>query len=298
MNEIKFKAGFIAVVGRPNVGKSTLINELIGQKLSITSHKPQTTRHNINAISSTNEYQLVLVDTPGIHLNDKKALNSYMNRAATSSLFNVDVVLWLLDSKHFTKEDARVLAHIKQVACPVICCINKIDKFRDKILILKQLSIISKQYSGNIIPISAFNKKDVSYLKSEIIKYLPEQAAIFNPDYLTDRSDKFIVSEFIREQLIRLLSDELPYGVTVEIEYFKQETTIIKIAAKILVERESQKRIIIGKQGEMLKKIGSNARKNIQNHLNSKIFLKLWVKTQENWSDDKHKLQSLGYDLR
>lgn len=296
MNSVKFKAGFIAVVGRPNVGKSTLINELIGQKLSITSHKPQTTRHRINAIKTTYEYQMVLVDTPGIHLDNKKALNSYMNRTATSSLLDVDVVLWLLDSAHFTKEDARVLEHIKQVDCPVLCCINKIDKFSNKALILNQLSVISKQYGGNIIPISAFNKKDVAYLKDEIIKHLPEQAAIFDHNCLTDRSDKFIVSEFIREQLMRLLSDELPYGATVEIEHFKQEGALIKIAAKILVERESQKCIIIGKQGEMLKNIGTNARKNIQNHLNSKVYLKLWVKTQDNWSDNKRSLQSLGYD--
>lgn len=291
-----FKAGFIAVVGRPNVGKSTLINELIGQKLSITSHKPQTTRHRINAINSTDEYQMVLVDTPGIHIGNKRALNSYMNKTASSSLVGVDVVLWLLDSHHFTKEDERVLEHIKTVECPVICCLNKIDKFNTKPDILKQLTKLAQFHQGEIIPISAFNKKDVAYLKNHIIGLLPQQAPIFDPNYLTDRSDKFIVAEFIREKLMRRLSDELPYGATVEIEHFKQENGLYRISAKILVERDSQKRIVIGKQGQMLKDIGTDARKNIEDFLNSKVYLKLWVKTQENWSDDKRSLQSLGYD--
>lgn len=292
----KFKAGFVAIVGKPNVGKSTLTNELLGQKLSITSHKPQTTRHRINAIDSTDDYQLVLIDTPGIHIGAKRALNSYMNRAATSSLAGVDVVLWLLDSTHFTTEDERVLSHLASVECPIICCLNKIDKFTDKTQLLNQLNKISGQYQGEIVPISAFNKKDVAYLKKLLLDKLPEQTAIFDPDYLTDRSDKFLVSEFIREKLMRLLAQEIPYGVTVEIEHFKQEKKLVKIAAKILVERNSQKRIIIGKQGEMLKKIGTDARKDIEAHLDNKVFLKLWVKTQKNWSDDKQGLHSLGYD--
>ena len=295
-NHSNFKAGFIAVVGRPNVGKSTLVNELIGQKISITSHKAQTTRHRINAIDSTDDYQMILVDTPGIHIGNKRALNSYMNRTASSTLMGVDVILWLLDSSYFTKEDERVLEHIKQAQCPVICCLNKIDKFNHKVDVIKQLEKLGQTYDGQIIPISAFNKKDIAYLRSQILICLPTQPAIFDPDYLTDRSDKFIVAEFIREKLMRLLSKELPYGVTVEIEYFKLENKIHRINAKILVERESQKRIVIGKQGQMLKKIGTDARKNIEDFLNTKIYLKLWVKTQNNWSDDKRSLQSLGYD--
>lgn len=291
-----FKAGFVAVVGKPNVGKSTLINELIGQKLNITSHKPQTTRHRINSIDTTSKHQLILVDTPGIHLHNKNALNRYMNRTASGVLNDVDVVLWLLDSHQFGQEDRRVLQHIKQVQCPTICCINKIDKFKSKTQLLAHLSLSHQHHQfSDIVPISAFNKKDVAYLKVQILKYLPTQPAIFDPNYLTDKSEQFIIAEFIREKLVRLLAKELPYGVTVEVEQFSQVRNSYRIAAKILVERASQKRIIIGKNGKMLKQIGSDARYSIEHFLLAKVYLKLWVSIASDWRNSRHRLESLGY---
>ncbi len=295
-NNNKFRAGFIAVVGRPNVGKSTLINELIGQKLTITSSKPQTTRHRINAICTTDEYQMVLVDTPGVHIGKNRALNAYMNKTTTNALVGVDVVLWLVEVDKYTREDAKVLEYLANNS-NIICCINKIDKLKDKQDILVKISELSnKTKINNIIPISAFSKKDVEYLKRQILGHLPAQNIIFEGNYITDRSERFLVAEFIREKLVRYLKKELPYGVTVDIEYFKFAQQRYNIAAKILVERSSQKSIVIGDKGLMLKKIGSDARKNIEGLLGAKVFLKLWVKTKKNWSDNKQGLQSLGYD--
>lgn len=294
----KFRAGFVAVIGKPNVGKSTLINELIGQKLTITSPKPQTTRHRISTIISDNDYQLVLVDTPGIHINNKNALNRYMNRAASGGIKEVDVILYLLDLRHFSSEDKRILTYIKQEQTPVICAVNKIDKLKDKKQLLTRLTNISKYYDFNeLVPISAFNPKDVAYIKKQIINYLPIQNAIFNSDYLTDKSDEFIISEFIREQLMRLLSNEVPYAATVKIEHFQRLNKLYRIAAKIVLDKPSQKTIIIGKNARMLKKIGIGARKNIENFLMSKIYLKLHVSVVNNWSNDNNRLASFGYKI-
>ncbi len=293
-----FKAGFVAVIGRPNVGKSTLINELVGQKITITSSKPQTTRHRINAISTTDEYQMILVDTPGIHINKGSALNTYMNKTAKNTIIGVDVVLWLVEVGKYTKEDAKVSEYLNNTDnTNIICCINKVDKLNNKLDILKSISELSNKIKiNNIIPISAFNNKDVAYLKKQILKYLPIQNIIFDRDYITDRSKQFLVAEFIREKLVRYLKQELPYGITVYIEYFKFEQKRYNIAAKILVEQDSQKGIVIGHNGTMLKKVGSDARKNIEGLLGAKVFLKLWVKTKKDWSNDKQGLQFLGYD--
>jgi GTP-binding protein Era len=294
---MNFQSGSIAVVGRPNVGKSTLINELIGQKLSITSHRPQTTRHRINAVDTQKEYQMVFVDTPGIHIGNNKAINSYMNRAASSSFSDVDIIIWMVEVFKWTKEDARVLEHLSKVDVPVLLCINKIDKASTVDKILPFLEILSEKFDATeVFPISAFDRSDIKKLRDLILKYLPEQAAIFDQDFITDRSQKFVISEFIREKLMRNLSNELPYDITVEIEKFELDGNLHRIAARIFVDKTSQKSIVIGQNGAMLKKIGKESRETIEGFLETKVFLELWVKVRQGWSDDKRALASLGYD--
>ena len=294
---MNFQSGSIAVVGRPNVGKSTLINELIGQKLSITSHRPQTTRHRINAVDTQKEYQMVFVDTPGIHIGNNKAINSYMNRAASSSFSDVDIIIWMVEVFKWTKEDARVLEHLSKVDVPVLLCINKIDKASTVDKILPFLEILSEKFNATeVFPISAFDRPDIKKLRELILKYLPEQAAIFDEDFITDRSQKFVISEFIREKLMRNLSNELPYDITVEIEKFELDGNLHRIAARIFVDKTSQKSIVIGQNGAMLKKIGKESRETIEGFLETKVFLELWVKVRQGWSDDKRALASLGYD--
>ncbi len=294
---MKFKSGFIAVVGRPNVGKSTLINELIGQKLSITSHRPQTTRHRIHAIDTSDNYQMVFVDTPGIHIGNKKAINAYMNRAASSTISDVDIIIWLIETGKWTREDNRVLEHINKTDIPVIICINKIDKLKSTDEVLPFIQLVGEKYQPNeIFPLSAFSKNHTKSLRKLILKYLPQRDAIFEPDYVTDRSEKFIVSEFIREKLMRHLEDELPYDLTVEIDKYQLDGNMQRIAATIYVDKLSQKTIVIGHKGEMLKLIGTEARKSVEGFLERKVFLQLWVKVSSGWSDDKKALASMGYD--
>ena len=292
-----FQSGFIAVVGRPNVGKSTLINELIGQKLSITSHKPQTTRHCIHAIDTQTDYQMIFVDTPGIHINNKKAINSYMNKAASSSLLEVEMILWLVEALKWTKEDERVMEHLTKIEVPVILCVNKIDILKTQNEVLPYLENLGEKFQANeVFPLSAFKKNHINELRKLILKYLPQQEALFGSDYVTDRSERFVVAEFIREKLIRSLSNELPYDLTVEIEKFDLDGQMYRIAARIFVEKPSQKSIVIGDKGKMLKKIGEESRVSIEGFLERKVFLELWVKVRQGWSDDKRALASLGYD--
>lgn len=294
---MKFKSGFIAVVGRPNVGKSTLINELIGQKLSITSHRPQTTRHRIHAIDTSDNYQMVFVDTPGIHIGNKKAINAYMNRAASSTISDVDIIIWLIETGKWTREDNRVLEHINKTDIPVIICINKIDKLKSTDEVLPFIQLVGEKYQPNeIFPLSAFSKNHTKSLRKLILKYLPQKDAIFEPDYVTDRSEKFIVSEFIREKLMRHLEDELPYDLTVEIDKYQLDGNMQRIAATIYVDKLSQKTIVIGHKGEMLKLIGTEARKSVEGFLERKVFLQLWVKVSSGWSDNKKALATMGYD--
>jgi len=294
---MSFQSGSIAVVGRPNVGKSTLVNELIGQKLSITSHRPQTTRHRINAIDTQKKYQMVFVDTPGIHIGNNKAINSYMNRSASSSFSDVDIVIWIVEVFKWTKEDARVLEHLNKVDIPVLLCINKIDKASSVDKVLPFLESMSEKFQATeVFPLSAFDRSDTKKLRELILKYLPEQDAIYDKDYITDRSQKFVISEFIREKLMRNLSNELPYDITVEIERFELDGKMYRIAGRIFVDKASQKSIVIGHNGEMLKKIGQESRQAIEGFLQAKVFLELWVKVKQGWSDDKRALASLGYD--
>ena len=294
---MNFQSGSIAVVGRPNVGKSTLVNELIGQKLSITSHRPQTTRHRINAIDTQDSYQMVFVDTPGIHIGNNKAINSYMNRAASSSFGDVDIIIWIVEVFKWTKEDARVLEHLSKVNIPVLLCINKIDKASAVEKILPFLESLGEKFKANeVFPLSAFDRQDIKKLRGLILQYLPQQEAIYDEDHITDRSQKFVISEFIREKLMRNLSNELPYDITVEIEKFELDGKLYRIAARIFVDKASQKSIVIGQNGEMLKNIGQESRQTIEGFLEAKVFLELWVKVRQGWSDDKRALASLGYD--
>ena len=294
---MNFQSGFIAVVGRPNVGKSTLINELIGQKLSITSHKPQTTRHRIHAIDTQTNYQMIFVDTPGIHIGNKKAINSYMNKTASSSLSEVDMILWLVEALKWTKEDQRVMEHLTKIKVPIILCVNKIDNLNTKDEILPYLENLGEKFQANeVFPLSAFKKNHTNGLRKLILKHLPQQEALFESDYVTDRSQRFVIAEFIREKLMRNLSNELPYDLTVEIEKFDLDGQMYRIAARIFVEKPSQKSIVIGDKGKMLKKIGKESRVSIEGYLERKVFLELWVKVRQGWSNDKRALASLGYD--
>jgi GTP-binding protein Era len=295
-SEKLFQSGYVAIVGRPNVGKSTLMNHLLGQKLSITSRKPQTTRHSILGIKTTNNYQVIFVDTPGIHLNANKAMNRYLNRAATSSIDSVEIVLFVIDAREWTDEDENVLKRLQDETVPVVLVINKIDLIRDKEDLLPLLQRHSARMDfHDVIPLSALKSVNLDQLESLIVKQLPESEMIYPEDYITDRSERFLASEIVREKLTRMLGKELPYSIAVEIEQFKDEGGMLRIGALIWVERESQKRIVIGKGGSRLKDVGHDARIDMQKLFDRKVFLQLWVKIKEGWSDSERILNSLGY---
>lgn len=298
MSEIEttFKSGFVGIVGRPNVGKSTLMNHLLGQKLSITSRKPQTTRHAILGIKTTDDYQIIFVDTPGIHLNANKAMNRYMNRAATSSIDSVELVLFLIDAREWTEEDENVLKRLSNDRVPVVLVINKIDLIKEREALLPLLQEHAKRMVfHDVIPLSALKSVNLDQLEDLVVKQLPESEMIYPEDYITDRSERFLASEIVREKLMRMLGKELPYAIAVEIEQFKDEDGMLRISALIWVERESQKRIVIGKGGSRLKDVGRDARLDMQKLFDRKIFLQLWVKIKEGWSDSERILNSLGY---
>jgi len=294
--EKQFKSGFVAIVGRPNVGKSTLMNHLLGQKLSITSRKPQTTRHSILGIKTTEAFQAIFVDTPGIHLNANKAMNRYMNRAATSSIDSVETVLFVIDAREWTAEDENVLNRLKNERVPVVLVINKIDLIKEKEALLPLLQEHSARMEfHDVIPLSALKSVNLDQLESLIVKQLPTSEMIYPEEYITDRSERFLASEIVREKLMRMLGKELPYAIAVEIEQFKDEDGMLRISALIWVERESQKRIVIGKGGSRLKDVGREARLDMQKLFDRKIYLQLWVKIKEGWSDSERILNSLGY---
>jgi GTP-binding protein Era len=290
------KAGFVALVGRPNVGKSTLLNYLIGQKISITSRRPQTTRHRIQGIKTSEAGQAVFVDTPGIHANEKRAMNRYLNRTAGTALLDVDLVVWVIDRPAWAPEDDLVLERIKSAGAPVILIINKIDWLDDKGLLLPFLEDAESRHPfAAMIPVSALKGANLDVLESKIMELLPEGEPIFPEDQITDRSERFLAAEIIREKLLRSLGQEVPHALTVEIEQFKVEGNLTRIAAVIWVEREGQKAIVIGQKGGVLKKVGERARLDMERLLDGKVFLQLWVKVKEGWSDDERALRSLGY---
>ncbi len=294
--ETLFRCGYVAIVGRPNVGKSTLMNHLIGQKISITSNKPQTTRHRILGIKTEAEFQAVYVDTPGIHLNGRKAVNRYMNRAAKSTLHDVDVIIFVVDAERWTDEDESVLQQLKSAEVPVILAVNKIDKFKDKADLLPLLQkLSSKMTFAAVVPVAALKKANLDEMEKVVAQHLPQAAAFYPEEQITDRSERFLAAEIVREKLMRALGQELPYALTVEIEQFKEEDGMLNIAAVIWIERASQKPIVIGKGGSVLKKVGQLARTDMERLFDNKVFLQLWVKVKEGWSDDERALNSLGY---
>lgn len=296
--EVDTYCGMVAIVGRPNVGKSTILNEIIGQKVSITSRKPQTTRHRIMGIDTLDDRQAIYVDTPGLHSEEKRAINRYMNRAASSSLGEVSLVLFVVEGTRFNEDDKMVLQKIKNSRLPVWLIVNKTDKVEDKNALMTHLQWLHEQHDfAHVIPVSAKQNKYITELRDMVMEQLPPSEFYFPEEYITDRSSRFMAAEIIREKLMRYTGDELPYSVTVEIEQFKMtENGVYRINGLILVERETQKRMVIGKQGSHLKTMGSDARKDLEELFQNKVFLELWVKVKSGWADDERALRSLGYD--
>jgi GTP-binding protein Era len=293
------RCGYVAIVGRPNVGKSTLLNHILGQKISITSRKPQTTRHQVLGIKTEDQYQIIFVDTPGLHKDADKAINRYMNRAATSAIKDVDLVVFVVDRTAWTEEDAMVLEQIQRAGLPTMLVVNKVDLLADKSDLLPHLQVLAEKGDfAAILPVSALQKHNVAELETELLKFLPESGYFFPEDQITDRSQRFLASEIVREKIMRQLGEELPYAITVEIEAFAQEGEILHISAVIFVERKGQKKILIGEKGSRLRSIGSDARRDMEMLFDSKVMLRLWVKVKSGWSDDERALRSLGYDDR
>lgn len=293
--QASYRCGNIAIVGRPNVGKSTLINRLVEQKISITSRKPQTTRHSITGIKTTDHYQMVFVDTPGQHSTEPRAINRYMNRAARSRMFDVDIIVLVLDRLKWNPEDQLVADRAVASGKPVIVAVNKLDRLQSPDMLLPHIAELSRDINAEYIPISALHGTNVDELEKLIAGHLPEGAAMFPEDQITDRNMRFVASETIREKIIRQLGEELPYATTVEIENYVEQEGLVHIDALIYVEREGQKRILIGEKGTRLKQIGMDARKDIEKLVDTKVMLKLWVKVRSGWSDDERALQGLGY---
>ena len=290
------RCGYVAIVGRPNVGKSTLLNHILGQKLAITSRKPQTTRHNMLGIKTEGDVQAVYVDTPGLHKHNDKALNRYMNRSASTALKDVDVVVFVVDRTRWTDEDQMVLEKVQYVQCPILLAVNKADRLEDKSELLPHLEWLATQLpQAEVVPISALHGQNLDTLERLVAEKLPESEHFFPEDQITDRSSRFLAAELIREKIMRQLGAELPYQITVEIEEFKQEGRVLHIHGLILVERDGQKKIIIGDKGERIKRIGQDARKDMEVLFDSKVMLNLWVKVKGGWSDDERALRSLGY---
>lgn len=298
LNASESRCGYVALVGRPNVGKSTLLNRILGQKLSITSRKPQTTRHQILGIKTEDKLQVIYVDTPGLH-NDSKgnALNRYMNKAASEALRHVDLVIFLVDRTAWTEEDEIVLEKLQHARCPVVLAVNKVDLLKDKEALLPWIEQLnSKRSFDDIVPISAEKGHNVDKLEALVAEHMPEGMHFYPDDQITDRSSRFVAAELVREKLMRNLGDEVPYGTTVEIEEFSQdERGLLTISALILVEREGQKRIVIGDKGERIKQIGRDARLDMERMFDAKVMLNLWVKVKRGWADNERALASLGY---
>jgi len=293
------RCGYVAIVGRPNVGKSTLLNHILGQKISITSRKPQTTRHQVLGIKTQDQYQIIFVDTPGLHKDADKAINRYMNRAASSAIKDVDLVVFVVDRTAWTEEDAMVLEQIERAGRPAMLVVNKVDLLADKADLLPHLQMLAEKSDfAAILPVSALQKHNVAELETEILKFLPESGYFFPEDQITDRSQRFLAAEIVREKIMRQLGEEIPYAITVEIEAFAQEGEVLHISAVIFVERKGQKKILIGEKGSRLRSIGSDARRDMELLFDSKVMLRLWVKVKSGWSDDERALRSLGYDDR
>ena len=295
-DSVKTFCGYIAIVGRPNVGKSTLLNHLLRQKISITSRKPQTTRHRILGITSENQYQCVFVDTPGLNTAQKKILNRIMNETVLNVVADVDVVVFVIETLKFNEGDRQVLDLLKRIDVPVILAINKIDLIKAKDSFLPHIDKLSKLFEfREVVPISAATGYNVEKIAELTKNLLPVGQFLFPRDQITNRSSRFLAAELIREKITRQLGEEVPYEATVEVENFVDDGKILKIDGLILVDKPGQKKIIIGKGGSRLKRIGSNAREDMEKIFEKKVMLNLWVKVKSGWADDQRALQSLGY---
>ncbi len=290
------RSGHVAIIGRPNVGKSTLLNRILGQKIAITSRRPQTTRHRLLGIHTTAEAQTIYVDTPGLHKPGGRAMNRLMNRAATGAITDVDVVLFVIDGLQWTAEEDYILGLLREVTVPVVLAVNKVDRIKDKAALLPHIDALRARYPfREIVPVSARHGSQVPELERAITALLPESPPLYPEEQITDRSERFLAAELIREKLMRHLGQELPYATTVELESYVEDGGLARIHALIWVERDSQKAIVIGKGGAMLKRIGQEAREDIERLIGRKVFLQMWVKVKEKWSDDERALRTLGY---
>lgn len=290
------RAGFIAIVGRPNVGKSTLLNKILDKKISITSNKPQTTRHAIQGVKTVDNVQMIFVDTPGIHQKAKRALNRYMNKTARQALKDVDIILFVVDGVKWTQEDKIVLEEVKQAKGIKFLLINKVDTIADKAQLLPHIEALAKDNSfDEVLPISAEKGINIDVLSYKLMQLMPSSPFYFPLESLSNRSLEFHLAEMVREQLMRQLGAELPYSATVVIDEMVDETSVFRLSAIIWVERDSQKGIVIGDKGERLKSIGQKARLAMEEYMGKKVFLRLWVKVKENWSDDLASLEKMGY---
>lgn len=289
------RSGIVTIAGRPNVGKSSLLNALVGQKVSIVSHKPQTTRHRIQGVLHRGEDQIVFVDTPGLHRLQKRALNRAMNEAAASALRDVDLVLFVVEAGRWTDEDQAVLERLEHSPVPVGLIVNKIDRLKARSALLPELQKLGamRDYAF-VVPVSATKHDNLRQLADEILKQLPEGPPLYPPGQVVAHDDAFSVAEVVREKLIRNLHEELPYALTVEVEHYEREEGLDRISAVIWVEREGQKKIVIGENGETLKKVGTAARRELERMFGHKVFIKLWCKVRENWSDDLKALRRFG----
>lgn len=290
--------GYIALIGRPNVGKSTLLNLLVGSKVSITSSKPQTTRNRLLGIKTEGAYQSVYVDTPGIHASrDQKALNKAMNRISSFTIHDVDAVVLLLDLSKQTKDDELVMEKCRDLSVPLIVVLNKLDQVDNKNTLLPKIERIESELKPKaIVPLSAKTGENVEQLSSLLKDLLPESPHFFPDDDITDKSDRFLIAEIVREKIFRMTGEELPYSTAVQLEQYEMKGKTMHIAALIYVEREGQKKIIIGKNGEKIKQIGQKARLDIEKLIGKKVFLQCWIKVRRGWSDDDIALRSLGYN--
>ena len=292
----KTYCGYVSIIGKPNVGKSTILNHILGKKISITSRKSQTTRNNILGIKTENDKQMIFADTPGMHIKSPKVMNKVLNRSAESLIEDSDIILFVVQRLTLDDEDLSVLKKLKEANSKVICVVNKVDQISDKNKLLPMIGRLAEEYSVlDIIPISAINNEGIKELEHLIKKYLPENDHIYGEeDIQNSHKDTFMISELIREKIIRMLGDELPHDTFVQVELLEDEDEIIKIHAVIYVVRDSQKQIVIGKGGGTLKKIGQQARLELEDYFKKKVFLKTWVKVKKNWNTDSDYIQSLG----
>jgi len=290
------RSGIVAVVGRPNVGKSSLVNALVGRKVSIVAPKPQTTRHRIQGVLHAAGDQVVFVDTPGMHRQVRRALNRFMNETAGGALADVDLILFVVEAGRWTDEDEAVLARLKAAAAPVALVLNKVDKISDKNALLPMIEHAAGQHGyAFVMPLSASKGDNLDTLRGELLQRMPDGPPLYPPDQISDHDAGFMIAEMVREKLMRALGQELPYAVTVTLDKLEREGALVKAETTIWVEREGQKKIVIGEDGVMLKRIGSAARRELEALQGGRLYLRLWVKVKDNWTDDPAALKRFGY---